>query len=217
MLFYGTIKLLIVLLTCRNGLEMMKKKKRMILLVGVLAALGVLYIGFLQFKISQYSNMEAPKNADYVIVLGASVRGTVPSLAFASRINAAAKYLQENKDTVVIASGGKGPGEDISEAESIKRELVKQGISESRIILEDRSTNTYENIDFSKKLIPKDAKLGIVVTNTFHLYRSISIAHGQGLEVQGLPAKTPLKALFKSYSREYLAITKFYLKRYIIN
>jgi uncharacterized SAM-binding protein YcdF (DUF218 family) len=195
----------------------MKKKKRMLSVVGVLSALGLLYIGFLQFKISQYSNLEAPNNADYLIVLGASVKGTVPSLAFASRINAAAKYLQENKDTVVIASGGKGPGEDISEAESIKRELVKQGISESRIILEDRSTDTYENIDFSKKLISEDAKFGLVVTNTFHLYRAISIARDQGLEVQGLPAKTPLKALLKSYSREYLAITKFYLKRYILD
>ncbi|MFJ5712966.1 YdcF family protein [Neobacillus sp. NPDC093127] len=195
----------------------MKKKKRILSVVGVIAALGLLYIGFLQFKISQYSKMEAPKNADYLIVLGASVKGTVPSLAFASRINAAAIYLKENKDTVVIASGGKGPGEDISEAESIKRELVKQGISESRIILEDRSTDTYENIDFSKKLIPKDAKLGLVVTNTFHLYRAISIARDQDLEVQGLPAKTPLKAVFKSYTREYLAITKFYLKRYILD
>ncbi|WHY88310.1 YdcF family protein [Neobacillus novalis] len=195
----------------------MKKKKRMLSIVGVIVALGLLYFGFLQFKISQYSNLEAPKNADYIIVLGASVRGTVPSLAFASRINAAAKYLLENKDTIVIASGGKGRGEDISEAESIKRELAKQGISESRIILENRSTDTYENIDFSKKLIPKDAKHGLVVTNTFHQYRAISIARDQGLEVQGLPAKTPLKAVFKSYTREYLAITKFYLKRYILD
>ncbi|MFF2450771.1 YdcF family protein [Neobacillus sp. NPDC058068] len=195
----------------------MKKKRKILSILGVLVALGLIYIGLLQFKISQYSDVEAPKNADYLIVLGASVRGTVPSLAFASRINAATKYLKENKDTVVIASGGKGPGEDISEAESIKIELVKQGISESRIILEDRSTDTYENIDYSKKLIPEDAKLGLVVTNTFHLYRAISIARDQGLDVQGLPAKTPLKALVKSYTREYLAITKFYLKRYILD
>jgi uncharacterized SAM-binding protein YcdF (DUF218 family) len=195
----------------------MKKKKRMISILGFLVALGVIYFGLLQFKISQYSHVEAPKNADYLIVLGARVKGTVPSLAFASRINTAAKYLKDNKDTIVIASGGKGPGEEISEAESIKRELVKQGIGESRIILEDRSTDTYENISFSKKLIPQDAKLGLIVTNNFHLYRAISIASDQDLAVNGLPAKTPLKAVFKSYTREYLAITKFYLKRYLLD
>ncbi|CAH2713025.1 hypothetical protein BACCIP111895_00158 [Neobacillus rhizosphaerae] len=195
----------------------MKKKKRMISILGFLVALGVIYVGLLQFKISQYSHVEAPKNADYLIVLGARVKGTVPSLAFASRINAAAAYLKKNKETLVIASGGKGPGEEISEAESIKRELVKQGIGESRIILEDRSTDTYENISFSKKLIPQDAKLGLIVTNNFHLYRAISIARDQDLVVNGLPAKTPLKAVFKSYTREYLAITKFYLKRYLLD
>ncbi|MEH7505108.1 YdcF family protein [Neobacillus drentensis] len=195
----------------------MKNRKRVFLLVGVFAALGLIYIGILQFKISQYSHKEVPKNADYLIVLGARVKGTVPSLAFASRINAAAEYLKKNKDTLVIASGGKGPGEDISEAESIRRELVNQGINETRIILEDQSTDTYENINFSKKLIPQGAKLGLVVTNNFHLYRAVSIARDYGLEVEGLPAETPWIAVVKSYSREYLAITKFYLKRYLLD
>jgi uncharacterized SAM-binding protein YcdF (DUF218 family) len=195
----------------------MKNKKRVLLLLGVFAALGLIYIGILQIKISQYSHKEVPKNADYLIVLGARVKGTVPSLAFASRINTAAKYLKKNKDTLVIASGGKGPGEDISEAESIRRELVNQGINETRIILEDQSTDTYENINFSKKLIPEGAKIGLVVTNNFHLYRAVSIARNYGLQVQGLPAETPWIAVVKSYSREYLAITKFYLKRYFLD
>jgi uncharacterized SAM-binding protein YcdF (DUF218 family) len=121
------------------------------------------------------------------------------------------------QDTLVIASGGKGSGEEISEAESIKSELKKQGISENRIILEDQSTDTYENINFSKKLIPKGAKLGLVVTNNFHLYRAVSIARDYGLQVQGLPAETPWIAVVKSYSREYLAITKYYLKRYFLD
>ena len=189
----------------------------MVFVLGVFLAIGLVYIGILQFKISQYSNMKVPKKADYLIVLGARVKGTVPSLAFASRINAAADYLKENSNTLVIASGGQGPGEDISEAESIKRELVKTGISETRIILEAQSTDTYENINFSKKLIPEDAKLGLVVTNNFHIYRAVSIARDYGLEVQGLPAKTPWMAVIKSYTREYLAITKYYLKRYVLD
>ncbi|MFL6555982.1 MAG: YdcF family protein [Bacillus sp. (in: firmicutes)] len=195
----------------------MKNKKRVFLLMGVVMVLGLIYIGILQFKINQYSKMVVPNNADYLIVLGARVKGAVPSLAFASRINAAAEYLKKNKNAIVIASGGKGPGEDISEAESIRRELLKQGISETRVILEDQSTDTYENINFSKKLIPSDAELGLVVTNNFHLYRAVSIARDYGLDVQGLPAKTPWIAVVKSYTREYLAITKFYLKRYIFD
>ncbi|WP_413300647.1 YdcF family protein [Bacillus sp. 1P10SD] len=195
----------------------MKKKKRMLSYLSILVAIGLIYVGVLQFKISQFTHVKVPKNADYIIVLGARVKGTVPSLAFASRIKSAANYLKENKDTIVIASGGKGPGEDISEAECIKRELIKRGISESRILLEDRSTDTYENINYSRKLIPKNAQLGLVVTNTFHIYRAVSIARDQGLKINGLPAKNPLQAVVKSYTREYLAITKFYLKRYLLD
>lgn len=195
----------------------MKRRRKRLVWLYILLAAGVLYVGILQLKISQFSDGPVPKNADYLIVLGASVKGTVPSLALAERIHAAADYLKENKDTIAIASGGQGPGEEISEAESIKRELMKLGISEARIIKEDHSTNTYENIDFSKKLIPGDAKLGLVVTNNFHMYRAISITRDRGLEVEGLPAKTPGKAVVKSYTREYLAITKFYLKRYILD
>ncbi|MBT2658258.1 YdcF family protein [Bacillus sp. ISL-18] len=194
----------------------MRKNKRMLSLIGFLVVVGLVYIGILQVKIIQYSHIKAPKNADYLIVLGARVKGKEPSKVLASRIDAAAKYLKENTDTLVIASGGKGPGEDITEAEAIKRELVSQGINKSRILLEEHSTDTYENIEFSKKFIPPNAELGLVVTNTFHIYRALSIANYQGLRVKGLSAETPWSAVIKSYSREYLAITKFYLERYII-
>jgi uncharacterized SAM-binding protein YcdF (DUF218 family) len=172
---------------------------------------GLLYVGFLHYKIIQHANPEAPKNADYIIVLGARVKGTVPSLALQFRIDHAAEYLKENPDTIAIASGGKGPGEDISEAESIKTELINLGINESRILIEDMSTTTYENIRFSKKLIPKNAELGLVVTNDFHIFRSKMIANNEGLELSGLPAKTPVQALLKSYVREYLALTKYFI------
>ena len=90
--------------------------------------------------------------------------------------------MKNNKKTIAIASGGQGAGEDISEAESIKRGLLKQGIDESRILLEDKSTDTVENIKYSKKLIPKHLDTGLVVTNDFHLYRAKSIARDQGLK-----------------------------------
>lgn len=194
---------------------MKKPRKKVLSVMGIIIILGFIYVAFLQYKISQYNQEKVPNNAEYLIVLGARVKGTIPSLAFASRIDAAAEYLKKNEKAIVIASGGKGPGEDISEAETVKRELVSHGIDKSRIILEDQSTNTNENIQFSKKLLPSDAKLGLVVTNTFHIYRAVSLARDQGLEVEGLPAKTPAKAILKSYIREYLAITKYYLVKYI--
>lgn len=97
-------------------------------------------------------------NAEYVIVLGAQVRGEAPTLVLNARIKAAAEYLKENPEAVCVASGGKGTGESISEAEAIRRGLVRLGISEERILMEDRSTSTVENLKFSAEVIQKYEK-----------------------------------------------------------
>ncbi|WP_438824335.1 YdcF family protein [Bacillus sp. JJ1533] len=188
----------------------------MLLSIGILLIIGVIYFGRIHYKISYYAETQPPMDADYLIILGAKVNSEIPSLALQYRIDAAAEYAKENENTILIASGGQGPGEDITEAEAMRRELVDKGISESRIYLEDRSTSTYENIKFSKEFIPEDAKLGIIVTNDYHLYRSIQIAEDAGLKVKGLPAKTPQVTLLKAYSREYLSVTKYYMEKYIL-
>lgn len=177
-----------------------------------LIIIGSFYVAILHYKIIHHGNMKSPANADYMIILGARVKGQVPSLALKFRIERAAEYLHENPNTLAIASGGQGKGEEISEAFSIKKELVALGIDESRIILEDKSTDTYENIGFSKKLIPDSAKSGIIVTNDFHIFRAKMIARDENLKISGLPAKTPIQAVIKSYGREYLALSKYFLK-----
>ena len=183
--------------------------KKAIVFLGVL---GLLYAGGLHLKIREHAKEEPPAEAEYLIILGARVKGTVPSLALQERINKAAEYLLENENTVAIASGGKGRGEDISEAEAIKQGLVELGVEEQRILLEDLSTDTYENIANSRGLIENKNAKGLVVSNDFHLYRAKMIADDAGLIVSGLPAKTPAQALVKSYGREYLALTKYFLK-----
>lgn len=93
------------------------------------------------------------EDGEYVIVLGAQVRGEVPTLVLGARIRAAAEYLKEHPQAVAVASGGKGTGETISEAEAIRRGLVRLGISEERILLEEHSTSTTENLRFSAEVI----------------------------------------------------------------
>jgi uncharacterized SAM-binding protein YcdF (DUF218 family) len=191
---------------------MKKKKKIVILIISVFLFISI-YFGYLHIKIREHSLLVAPKDVDYMIILGARVKGTTPSLALQYRIDAAAQYLKDNQTTIAIASGGKGDGEAISEALAIKNGLVKQGVEEERIILESKSTDTVENITYSMKLIPDNLKTGLIVSNDFHIYRAKLIAKDLGLKLAGLPADTPAIAIPKSYSREYLAITKYFIKR----
>ena len=154
----------------------------------ILACLVI--IGCLLFFIAEIpitSNMKKQEKAesDYVIVLGAGVRGTVPSRILNQRITSAYNFLTEHPETKAILSGGQGKGEDISEALCMKNELIKKGIDENRLILEDRSTSTEENFKFSKaildKLSPDTTKITVISSDT-HLYRASIIAKDLGLE-----------------------------------
>lgn len=128
------------------------------------------------------SGMTQPekKDLDYVIVLGAQVKGERPSRALMKRILRASEYLKENPRTIAILSGGQGPGENITEAECMRQALEKLGISRERLILEEESTSTRENLIYSAQLAPvKTAKTGLITQN-FHVYRSGKLAEHQG-------------------------------------
>lgn len=187
----------------------MKKKKIIKYIIGIIMICAV-YAGFLQYNIYKHGHMKATYDADYIIVLGSKVNGTKPSYSLQYRIDKAGEYLKSHEKTIAIVSGGKGKGEDISEALAMKYELMKLKIAEDRIIMEDKSTSTDENIAFSKPLIPDNMKKGMIVTNDFHMFRAKKIAAKQGLQLEGLPAETPKRIVIPSNIREYLAITQYW-------
>ena len=152
--------------------------------------------------------------ADAVIVLGAGVNGETPSLILRSRIDAAAGYLKAHPDIPAVLSGGQGDGENITEAECMRRELTALGIDESRLLLENRSTSTVENFAFSKEVlrqagIDPETAVVAVVTNDFHCFRAHLIAQRQGLTVLDIPAEVPWLLLNANYYvREFFALGK---------
>ncbi len=125
------------------------------------------------------------KREDAVIILGAALHGSEPSRALLGRLEAALKYLKENESCVVCVSGGRGPGEDITEAAAMKKWLVEKGVDERRIIIEDKSESTFENFSFSKEKIRaslgKDDFKAVFVTNDFHVFRAERLAKLAGI------------------------------------
>lgn len=152
---------------------------------------------------------------DYLVVLGAGVRGTTPSTILRDRINAAADYLKNNPDVICIVSGGQGPGEDISEAQCMYDHLTAAGIEAERIWMEDRSTSTGENFRFSLELI--EEKTGNrpdairVLSSEFHLYRAGMIAEKCGISISGVPAKTSYVTLWVNYMMREIVAVWYYM------
>lgn len=128
---------------------------------------------------------------DYVIVLGAQVRGTRPSRALRKRLDRALVYAKENPDTCFILSGGQGADEEISEALCMYEYLKENGLEPERMILESKSTSTMENLTFSAAFLDRtNQKIGIL-SNDFHIYRAMCLARTLGYEqICALPAES---------------------------
>ena len=175
-----------------------------------LLALGFVMLSVTGGVIARSAHGTENPKADYLIVLGCQVRGTVPSRMLRQRIDAAADYLNAYPDAIAIVSGGQGPGEDITEAACMAHHLVATGIDPGRILLEDKSTSTSENLRFSMELMESGSVA--IVSNEFHLYRAGQMARELGLSPALVPASTEYPILTASYFlREILAVWKFHL------
>lgn len=172
-------------------------------------ALGVIVFIFLEALVISKMWSAPEKNVDYIVVLGAQVRGDRITKSLAKRLDAAYDYAQKNNEVKIIVSGGQGKGENLSEAEAMEGYLVEKGIDKNRIIKEDKSTSTYENMKFSKEKMEGASPKVAVVTNNFHVYRAMKIAEKTGLKnVQGLAAKSDNHLIVNYMVREAFAIVK---------
>lgn len=151
----------------------------------------------------------------YLIVLGAGLKGDIPSEVLKYRLNKAVKYFKENPDTIFIVSGGQGKDELISEAEAMEIYLSERGIPIKNIIKEDKSTSTYENLKFSDKIIKEKEITGdiAVMSNSFHMYRVKMISKKLNFPLKTVYAETPA-IVFPNYMlREYFAFFNEYRKK----
>lgn len=177
-----------------------------VIVVCVLIYSGIQVLIFSQFR------KHVKKELPYIIVLGAQMKLHGPSKILKRRLEIACEYLMDNIKTVVIVSGGQGSNEPMSEAEGMERYLIEKGIEPDRILKEELSVNTHQNLVFSKNLYLRAvSEIGIVSSN-FHIFRAKKLALKAGFQkVYGLPAYSEPLMLLNHTSREVCGIIKDYL------
>lgn len=196
----------------RNHLMLAKVMKTVL---SCLLCFGVLAAALTLVVIQKGAKGEPDAKNDYLVVLGAGVRGTTPSTILSDRIDAAIDYLNEHPDVICIVSGGQGKDEDISEAQCMFDHITAAGIDPGRIWMEDRSTSTWENFVYSLDLI--EDKTGSrperfsVLSNEFHLYRAGLVAEKCGVSISGIPAPTSRASLQVNYTMREIVAVWFYL------
>lgn len=184
-----------------------------------LILLGVLVFGALLGAVLHGSYDHIEGEPKLMVILGCQVKPWGPSILLQDRIDKAAAYLKEHPDVIVVASGGQGPDEHMTEAQAIYDDLVEQGIDAGRILREDQSHNTIQNLRYSMALLKEngyDIKDDIVVvSNGFHLTRVRMLwervcGTDDNLSTLAAPSSHAPSRL-KMYIREPLALVKSFI------
>lgn len=182
--------------------------------VTVLLVIGIAAFIIIEIPIVREARTDAPNDCEYVIVLGAGLKGDVPTLSLRNRLDAALEWLEAHPDCVAVVSGGQGPGENMPEGEAMGIWLEARGIEPERIIVEDKSTSTMENLENSFALIREaggepDGNCAII-TSEYHLCRAKLMARSLGVEAWGVAAHTSWPSLMLNYFiREAFAVTYY--------
>ena len=148
--FYLGIGILLITL----GLYEIKNKKEYMLIrpgkirnmVKICFSLVLISVVIIEGLIIQSAIVKDKEKSDYLMILGAGIRGEVPSTALYQRLYASLKYIKINPNAKIVVSGGKGSGESITEAEAMKRFLIIHGVSKGKIIKEERSTKDRKSV-----------------------------------------------------------------------
>ena len=184
-----------------------------------LILVGVLVFGALLGAVLHGSYDHVEGEPKIMVILGCQVKPWGPSILLQDRIDKAADYLQDHPDVIVVASGGQGPDEHMTEAQAIYDALVEQGIDESRILREDQSHNTVQNLHYSMELLEKNGydieDDMIVVSNGFHLTRVRMLwervcGTDDNLSTLAAPS-SHVPSRLKMYIREPIALVKSFI------
>lgn len=178
----------------------------------IIVCVGALIFLLVEICIISSFSVKGRPGLDYLVVLGAQMKTNGPSRALRYRLDEAIRYLEENADTLVVVSGGQGSDEPVSEAQGMFDYLVQNGISPERILKEDRSTNTVQNLVYSSEMMDKEIHSVGVVSNNFHVFRAVQIARSAGYQdVCGIAARGEPFLQCNNMLREFFGVVKDFL------
>ena len=184
------------------------------ILLTVLLSLGICIFSVTEAFVLSASAGDESTQFTYLLVLGAKVNGTAPSISLNDRLLAAYDYMAAHPDVIAVVTGGQGEDEGISEAQCMFNELTRRGISPDRIWLEEEATSTWENLQFSLRMIAEKTgerpeTIGIL-SSEYHLFRAGWFADLSGVEAALIPARTSWPTIRLNYfMREVVGIWKF--------
>jgi uncharacterized SAM-binding protein YcdF (DUF218 family) len=192
--------------------------KKFLKIISAIGLVVILFFAVIASQIYFYDESSASSTADAAIVLGAAVWGERLSPVFQERVNHAINLYRTKRIKKIIFTGGRGNADEATEAEAARRFAMANGVPPEDILIEDKSTSTYENLAFAKPIVEANhIKTVLLVSDPLHLKRSVEIAKSLNYEVYPSPTPTTkyqgIKSRMKLLSHETYYYAGFLLSR----
>ena len=194
------------------------KNKTLLTIIYIAVTACALFFLVIEAFIWQGAHSDKAQNTEsnFVIVLGCGIfpDGRL-TLALQNRLDAAYEYMQRYPEAICVVSGGQGSNEPIPEGQAMAEYLLGRGMSEERILREQKATSTKTNLLYSSEIIdenyPEAEKTVAVVSSDFHMFRVRFLSKRFGMDAIGIPAPTSWYIRPNCYIREFFAVIKSYL------
>lgn len=196
----------------------MIKKLKYLLLICLILLLGL--VSYTGLNIYRFGQISYNNNSDVILVLGCRLYGSNLSPFLQARLDRAIILNQNYPVKYFVVSGGQGKGESKSEASVMKEYLTNRGIDSRKILIEDRSNSTKENIENYAKILQQiNIHQVTIVSNKYHLYRVNFFAKQSGLNTiySGVYVSQYKFQEYQLFLREIVAVVYFQEVEYLVS
>ena len=158
--------------------------------MGVVVTMALVFVG-LASEIVVYSTKASTESAQAAVVLGAAAWGSHPSPVYRERLNEAIRlYKQGRVETLIFTGGTRNTGFP-SEAQVARDYALKQGIPNSRILVDTKSHSTFENLLQAKELMTRAGiQSALIVSDPLHMKRAMLIADELNINAKPSPTES---------------------------
>ncbi|WP_282935488.1 YdcF family protein [Paenibacillus sp. RC67] len=180
--------------------------------------LGLMWTVYLLWEMESFPDNPQARG-DVGIVLGAALWQDAPSPALKERLNRAVELYRSGQIPRIMVSGGLDTVySKLTEAEGMRNYLLEQGIPDSAIVMEKKSTSTYENLLYCQTLLEEQGwHSSVIITHRYHAVRAMDIAQFLGYEqTTASPMDSTVLMMSWHKSRETLAWTKWELDKLLL-
>lgn len=184
-----------------------------ILSLAVMWLLGIFAV-FCFSALLNLVHVKKNRGLDQVVVLGSGLMGDRLTPLLKNRVDRGIQVMSRNPGSLLILSGGQGPGEELPEGQAMAAYALEQGVDPERIRVEDKSLNTEQNLLYSSQLFAGPATA--VVSTRYHVFRALVLARMQGIPAIGYGSKTKWYFTLNAILREYAGYLKLSWKTQLL-